>query len=106
VKPGPVQDGHFRNRCHDSILLRGGPGLERKREGLERSTVRSQEAAKALLRVGLEPEDLERFHVLVTKNQEDALTPAEKADLESYLRVSSFFDLMHAKVRLALKKHS
>jgi hypothetical protein len=66
----------------------------------------SHEAAKALLQIGLEREDLDRLHLLVTKNQDDALTPAEKADLESYLRVSSFFDLMHAKARRSLKKHS
>ncbi len=66
----------------------------------------SQEAAKALLNVGLEREDLERLHILVTKNQQDVLTPAEKAELESYLRVSAFFDLMHAKARRSLKKHS
>jgi hypothetical protein len=66
----------------------------------------SREAAEALLHVGLEREDLERLHLLVTKNQDDALTPAEKADLESYLRVSSFFDLMHAKARRSLKNPS
>lgn len=66
----------------------------------------SQDAAKALLRVRLDREDLERLHTLLQKNQEDALTPAEKADLESYLRVSSFFDLMHAKARRFLKKHA
>ena len=66
----------------------------------------SQEAANALLHVGLEQQDLERIHVLVTKNQEDALTPAEKADLESYLRISSIFDLMHVRARRSLKKYS
>ncbi len=66
----------------------------------------SREAAKALLHIGLEREDLDRLHLLVTKNQDDALTPAEKADLESYLRVSAFFDLMHAKARRSLKKSS
>ena len=65
----------------------------------------SQEAAKALLHIGLEPEDLDKLHMLVTKNQAGALTATEKADLESYLRVSSFFDLMHAKARRSLKKH-
>jgi hypothetical protein len=42
---------------------------------------------------------------LVTRNQDDALTPTERADLESYLQVSSFLDLMHAKARRSLKKH-
>ena len=64
----------------------------------------TQESAKALLLLGLEPEDSDRLHLLVTKNQ-DALTTAEKAELETYLRISSFFDLMHAKARHFFKTH-
>ena len=52
-----------------------------------------------MLAIRFDSRDLSRIHELVTKNQDDALTPAEKADLESYLRVSSFIDLMHAKAR-------
>jgi hypothetical protein len=48
--------------------------------------------------------DLDRMHFLAVKNQDDALTPAEKAELETYLRVSYFIDLMHAKARLSLGK--
>ena len=44
--------------------------------------------------------------VSAVKNQDDALTPAEKTELENYLRVSYFIDLMHAKARLSLKKHN
>ena len=62
------------------------------------------EAAKALLNIRFDRHDLDRIHELVTKNQDDALTPAEKADLESYLHVSSILDLMHAKARRSLKK--
>jgi hypothetical protein len=61
--------------------------------------------AKAFLKMRFETEDLDRIHDLVTRNQDDALTPTERADLESYLRVSSFLDLMHAKARRSLKKH-
>jgi len=63
------------------------------------------EAAKALLNIRFDSDDLDRIHELVTKNQDDALTPTEKADLESYLHVSSFLDLMHAKARRSLKQH-
>jgi hypothetical protein len=62
------------------------------------------EAAKALLEIRFDRSDLDRIHELVTKNQDNVLTPAEKADLESYLLVSSFLDLMHAKARRSLKK--
>lgn len=62
------------------------------------------EAARALLNIRFDKSDLARIHELVTKHQDDALTPAAKAELESYLRVSSFLDLMHAKARRSLKK--
>jgi hypothetical protein len=57
------------------------------------------EAAEARSRLRLDREDLDGIHELVTRNQDDAPTPAERSDLESYLRVSSFADLMHAKAR-------
>ena len=62
--------------------------------------------AKALLAIRFDGPDLDRLHELVRENQDDALTPAEKSDLESYLRVSSFLDLVHAKARRSLKKHA
>jgi hypothetical protein len=62
-------------------------------------------AAKALLKIRFHSSDLDRIHELAVKNQDGTLTPAEKADLESDLRVSSFLDLMHAKARRSLKKH-
>ncbi len=63
------------------------------------------EMAQAVLRLfSFDQTDLDRMHVLAVKNQDDALTPAEKAELESYLRVSYFIDLMHAKARLSLGK--
>jgi hypothetical protein len=64
------------------------------------------ETAKALLRLSLAQSDLDRLHELVVKNQDDALTAAEKAELESYLRISFLVDLMHAKALCTLKKHA
>ena len=64
------------------------------------------EAAEALLRMHLDRFDLERLHELVTKNQDDALSAAEYGELESYLRISSFVDLMHAKARRSLRMHA
>jgi hypothetical protein len=61
--------------------------------------------AKALLNIRFGKSDLDRIHTLVTKNQQGALSPNEKVSLESYLRVSAFVDLMHAKARRSLKKH-
>jgi hypothetical protein len=64
------------------------------------------EAAKALLTLRFDQQDLDRIHELVTRNQADALTPAERSELESYLRVGSFIELLQAKARLSLKKHA
>ena len=66
----------------------------------------SNEAAQALLRLAFDQEDLDRIHDLVTRNQADDLTPVERDELESYLRISSFLDLMHAKARRTVRKHS
>ena len=52
-----------------------------------------------MLNIRFDKRELDRIHELVTKNQDDALTAPEKAELESYLRVSAFVDLMHAKAR-------
>ncbi len=64
------------------------------------------EQAKALLRMKFEQDDLDRLHELVVKNQDDELTATEKQELEDYLRVSAFLDLMHAKARYSLQKKS
>ncbi len=45
----------------------------------------SAEAAEALLRIQFEKRDLDRIHELVTKNQDDRLSPAEQPELEIYL---------------------
>jgi hypothetical protein len=62
-------------------------------------------AAESWLNVRFESRDLDRIHALVKKNQDDAFTPAERAE-ENYLRISSFLDLMHAKARRSLKHHA
>jgi hypothetical protein len=63
-------------------------------------------AAQVWLNIRFERHDLDRIHELLTKNQDDALTPAERAEMEIYLHVSSFLDLMHAKARRSLKHHA
>jgi hypothetical protein len=55
--------------------------------------------------MSLDHSDLDRLHELVVKNQDDALMPADKAELESYRRISLLVDLMHANPLCTLKKH-
>jgi len=62
--------------------------------------------AEALLKIRFGQRDLDRIHELAVKFLYDAPAPTERADLESYLRVSSFLDLMHAKARRSLTKHT
>ena len=66
----------------------------------------SSEAAQALLRLHFQGGDLDRLHELTVKNQGDALTPAERSERESYLRIIAFLDLVRAKARRSLKKHA
>lgn len=60
--------------------------------------------AKTFLNIRFSRDDIARIEDLLARNRDDALTAAERADLESYLRVGSFLDLMHAKARRSLKK--
>jgi hypothetical protein len=71
----------------------------------EKDDVPDDGIARAMLRLSLDQSDLDRLHELVVKNQDDALAPDEKAELESYLRLSLIVDLMHAKALRTLKKH-
>jgi hypothetical protein len=64
----------------------------------------SAEAARALLRLRFQQQDLDRMHQLAVKNQEDVVTEPERADLETYRRVGLVVDLLQAKARLTLKK--
>jgi uncharacterized protein YnzC (UPF0291/DUF896 family) len=63
------------------------------------------EAAEALLAIRFDRRELDRMHELAVRNQEDRLTPKEKAEMENYRRVSFLLDLMHSKARRSLTKH-
>jgi hypothetical protein len=72
----------------------------------ERADLSNGEAQALLNLIKFDQLDLDRMHELVVKNQDDALTADEKAELETYLRLSYFVDLMHAKARRSLKHHN
>jgi hypothetical protein len=63
----------------------------------------SAAAARALLRIQLDPEDRQRLHELLGKNQEGTLTANERAELNSHLHVGMLIDLLQAKARAALR---
>jgi hypothetical protein len=50
------------------------------------------------------PKDRRRLHQLNLKNNRGELTAEEKAELESYIRVVRFLDLLRSKARLSLEE--
>lgn len=71
----------------------------------DKDDVPDPDIARAMLRMSLAQSDRDRLHELVVKNQDDALTPDEKDELQSDLRLSLMVDLMHARALSTLKKH-
>lgn len=61
--------------------------------------------ARALLRWQFSPTAVSRMHELADKNRRDALTPEERAQFDSFLRIGQFLNLVHAKARLSLSGH-
>jgi hypothetical protein len=62
----------------------------------------SATAARALLRIQLDPQDRERLHELLVRNQEETLKEEERSELNSYLRIGLVVDLLQAKARAVL----
>ncbi len=63
----------------------------------------SQEFARAVLSVRFNDGATNRIRELLQKSNAGNLTTAEASDLEKYLRVGQFLDLMQAKARLSLQ---
>jgi hypothetical protein len=61
-------------------------------------------AARAFLRFDFDADDRQRMHELAVKNQEDALTDDERTELDAYVQVGLFLDLLRAKARHSLRK--
>jgi uncharacterized protein YnzC (UPF0291/DUF896 family) len=66
----------------------------------------SREAAEALLKLAFRQPAIDRMNELAERNRQGILTSAEQAELEKYLRVGMFLNLVQAKARLSLKEHS
>jgi uncharacterized protein YnzC (UPF0291/DUF896 family) len=63
----------------------------------------NREFAHAVLAVRFTDGATDRIRELLQKNNAGTLTPAEKSNLEKYLRVGQFLDLMQAKARVSLQ---
>ena len=62
------------------------------------------EAARSILQLQFDQVDIDRMNALAEKNRHGLLTQAEQQELQSYLLVGHFLDLLHSKARLALKQ--
>jgi hypothetical protein len=61
-------------------------------------------AAQAILAFNFTDAEKARMHDLAERNGEGKLSPAEREELESYVRVANVLALLHAKARRSLKK--
>jgi hypothetical protein len=62
----------------------------------------SPETARAILDLRFDPTALSHMNELAEKNCQGTLTESERREMDSYLRVGNFLNLMQAKARLYL----
>ncbi len=60
----------------------------------------SPESARAILDLRFDPPALSRMNELAEKNRQGTLTESERQEMDRYLRVGNFLNLMQAKARL------
>jgi hypothetical protein len=64
------------------------------------------EAARALLHLAFKEPTREHIRALLQANNRGELPDADRAELEKYLRVGQFLDLLQAKARLSLQEQA
>jgi hypothetical protein len=64
----------------------------------------SAEAARSILKLTFEQQDLDRMHDLAVRNQEGGLSRGEQEELADYRQAGLVLDLLKSKARLSLKK--
>jgi hypothetical protein len=69
--------------------------------GNERGALR-RDLARYILTLGFSEQDKARMHDLAVRNQEDALSPAEKEELFAYAKAGTLLSILQAKARRAL----
>jgi hypothetical protein len=66
----------------------------------------SPESARAILALQFDQTALARMNDLAEKNRAGALSEAERTEMEKYLRVGQFLNLLQAKARVSLREPS
>jgi hypothetical protein len=64
----------------------------------------SAEAARGLLALRFDGATTRSIRTLLARNNRGSITAEERLDLEKYLRVGQFLDLVHAKALLSLQE--
>lgn len=64
----------------------------------------SPEFARSIVDLRFTDKANERIRELLEKNNQGAINKDERAELDKYLRVGQFLDLMQAKARLSLQQ--
>ena len=64
----------------------------------------SEQAARDLLRLRFPDDDLDRIHALLARHYRDILTVNEQEELERYMFVNCFLEMMHERARRSLDK--
>jgi hypothetical protein len=64
----------------------------------------SRELAHYLLTVGFSDGDKNRMHDLAIRNQDGALSPAEKDELSAYAKAGTLLSILKSKARRALRE--
>ena len=65
-----------------------------------------QEISQFLLNLRFETEDVTYMNELAEKNNQGLLNETERQEMERYLRVGNFLNLLHAKARRSLQNSS
>lgn len=63
------------------------------------------EMAEAIIGLQFSEQDQARATELAEKNGEGTITPEEKKEMEEFMLVGRFIDLMQSRARLSLKQH-
>jgi hypothetical protein len=64
----------------------------------------SPETARKFLELAFAPEHQEQVNALSQKAREGTLSPAERADLDEFLRVADLLAILHSRARQALAR--
>jgi hypothetical protein len=77
----------------DQIVVAGRPGLR-------------PEVARSILDMHFSPAAQKRIRALLKKKNAGTITEKDEIELDKYLRVGQFIDLLQAKARISLKSEA